>query len=216
MSSRIHFVDKGPIPSLMPILRSQQQAEILALVLGDPSQERSVTEVADATNAPYASVHREIERAEEAGLITSRRVGNVRLIRADVASPYFEGLADVLVKAFGPPRLLADALQPVDGVDAAFIYGSWASAAAGDRTNRPVADIDLLVLGEPDRDVLYEAIRPIEERLGRPIDVTIRPTDWLETGTGPFHETVIMRPMRPLDVRGEVNPAPTESPPRPG
>ncbi|MEA2829226.1 MAG: hypothetical protein QOG43_3665, partial [Actinomycetota bacterium] len=56
-------------------------------------------------------------------------------------------------------------------------------------------DIDLLVLGEPDRDALYAALRDAEARLGRPIEVTIRRSDWLESGTGSFHDTVATAPL---------------------
>jgi DNA-binding MarR family transcriptional regulator len=60
----------------LPILRSQQQGEILALLLGDPDLEISLTEIAERTGAPHPSVYREIQRAEQAGLVTTRKVGN--------------------------------------------------------------------------------------------------------------------------------------------
>ena len=68
-------MDKTPAPSLLPILRSRQQGDILALLLGDPGLELSLTEIARQTGAPHPSVFREIERADQAGLVTSRKVG---------------------------------------------------------------------------------------------------------------------------------------------
>jgi DNA-binding MarR family transcriptional regulator len=70
------IVDRQPAPALLPILRSQQQGEILAVLLGDPSLELSLTEIAAQTGTPHASVHREIERAEQAGLVVTRKLGN--------------------------------------------------------------------------------------------------------------------------------------------
>jgi hypothetical protein len=191
-------VDKSPAPALLPIFRSQQQAEILALLLGDPDLELSLTEIADGTGAPYPSVHREIERAEAAGLVTSRRIGNARLVRADTTSPYYQGLADVLVRAFGPPHALAAALSPIAGIDAAYLYGSWAARFTGETGPRPVGDIDLLVLGSPNRDEVYAAVSAVEGRLGRPVQVTIRAADWLQAGSGSFHATVTSRPLVPV------------------
>ncbi len=127
--------------------------------------------------------------------MVSRRVGNVRLMRANVDSPYFHGLADILVKAFGPPAVIGGAIDEVAGISRAFIYGSWAVAATGGEMVRPVADIDLLVLGDPDRDELFAALAPVERRLGREIQVSIRSSDWLERGTGSFHDTVTSRPL---------------------
>ena len=196
----IQFVEKSPTPSLLPIFRSQQQAELLALILGDPAAEHSLVELSDRTGIPYASVHREVERARAAGLVTSRLVGRTRLIRADPSSPYFIGLSDVLVKAFGVPWVLGEALTGVDGIDAAYVYGSWAARFCGDAGDRPVADIDLLVLGSLDRDELYAAARAAERRLGRAVQVTIRPPDWLSDGEGIFHHTVAARPMVPVSL----------------
>jgi DNA-binding transcriptional ArsR family regulator len=200
LRSIIHFVDKAPAPSLLPIFRSRQQAELLALLLGDPTLEASLSELATRLGTPYPSVHREIERAEAAGLVTSRKIGNTRLVRANTESPYFDGLAQVLTRAFGVPAVLAEALRGIDGIVGAFIFGSWAARYAGQDGPRPVADIDLLVLGRPDRGRLYEAIANLEPRLGRPVQVTIRAADWISTGEGLFHDTVTSRPMVPVEL----------------
>ena len=48
--------------------------------------------------------------------------------------------------------------------------------------------------GELDRDELFSTLRPVEERLGRPIQVTIRSARWLDEGDGAFHNTVQARP----------------------
>ena len=193
-------MDKAPTPSLLPIFRSQQQAELLALLLGDPSNEHSLAQLTERTGIPYASVHREVARAQAAGLVTSRLVGRTRLIRANPASPYFSGLSDVLVKAFGVPWVLGEAFAGLNGIDAAYVYGSWAARFSGEEGDRPVADIDLLILGSPDRDEVYAAASSAERRLGRAVQVTIRSTDWLTDGSGTFHDTVAGRPMVPVPM----------------
>lgn len=206
-----------PTPSLLPIFRSQQQAELLALILGDPTTEHSLAGLAAQTRIPYASVHREVERAVASGLVTSRLVGRTRLIRADTASPYFDGLADVLVKAFGVPWVLSDALAGVRRIEAAYVYGSWAAKFAGEVGHRAVGDIDLLLLGEPDRDDVYAAASSAEQRLGRAVQVTIRSAEWLTQGSGTFHATVTGRPMVPLSLtatrRDPEDPSPTTARP---
>jgi predicted nucleotidyltransferase len=195
LKSIIQFVDRQPAPSLLPILRSQQQGEILALLLGDPDLELSLTAIAERTGAPHPSVFREIQRAEQVGLVTTRKVGNTRLVRANTASPYYAGLADVLTRAFGVPAVLAEILRPVQGISEAYVYGSWAARHEGQPGLRPVGDIDVLVLGQPDRDQLYAAISASEDRLGRPVQATIRDAGWLESGSGSFHDTVTSRPL---------------------
>lgn len=188
-------------PSLLPILRSRQQGEVLTYLMCDPERETSMSELAHRVGAPLSSVHREVERAEAAGIVTSRRLGNTRFVRADTDSPYFDSLSDLLVKAFGPPHVLAEALDGVAGTEAAYVFGSWAARLHGVSGRRPVNDIDVLVLGEPDRGELYRALSGVEERLGRPVNVVIRDSEWLQDGSGGFHATVTERPVVAIEIK---------------
>jgi DNA-binding Lrp family transcriptional regulator len=191
----VQFVERTGSPELLPIFRSRQQAELLADILDDPDREESLSELSRRLGVPAASVHREIERAQAAGVVRSRKVGNTRLVSADTTSPYFTALRELLVAAFGVPARLRVALEGIAGVERACIFGSWAARWQGERGTRPVGDIDMLVLGEPDRDQLYAAVSEVAEVVGREIQAQIRPAGWLETGTGSFHDTLVARPM---------------------
>ena len=200
-------------PSLLPILRSRQQGEVLTFVLCDPDRETSMSELAHRVGVPLSSVHREVERAEAAGIIASRRLGNTRFVRANTDSPYYHSLSDLLVKAFGPPHVLAETLEGVDGIDAAYVFGSWAARLHGVAGKRPVYDIDVLVLGEPDRAELYEALSGVEGRLGRPVNAVIRDAEWLQDGSGGFHATVTERPVVAIEIKKSLgtDPVPQNS-----
>jgi predicted nucleotidyltransferase len=193
---------RRPTPPLLPIFRSRQQAELLADVLSDPSREESLSDLARRLGIPLSSALREIERAERAGIIQTRRLGKTRLVRANDGSPYYEPLAQVLVRSFGVPQVLAEALAELDGIEDAYVFGSWAARWSGEEGTRPVGDIDLLVLGEPDRDALYVAADRAARRLGREVQVTIRKPGWMSSGSGSFHETVTNRPLMRLEVHG--------------
>jgi hypothetical protein len=105
---------RKPHPPLLLIFRSRQQVELLALILGDPKAETSISDLSARLGIRFASVHREVERAERAGVLTSRKIGNTRLVRADTRSPYFDGLSAGLVRAFGVPAVLGRAMsQPI-------------------------------------------------------------------------------------------------------
>jgi hypothetical protein len=151
-------VDRQPAPTLLPILCSQQQGEILALLLSDPDLELSLTEIATRVGALTVGLPR--DPASRAGrLVKSRKIGNTRLVWANTESPYYVGLAEVLTRAFGVLAVQTEVLRDVSGITAAYIYGSWAARHAD---LRPVGDIDVLVLGDPDRDQLYAALGTAE------------------------------------------------------
>ncbi|MEN8238899.1 MAG: nucleotidyltransferase domain-containing protein, partial [Actinomycetota bacterium] len=94
----------------------------------------------------------------------------------------------------GPSSLLRSALSDIDGIDEAFIYGSWA-----DPSQPNPADIDLLVIGEPEVAAVYDAVSEIEAEVGRPINVTVRsPAEW-EDADGAFERAVRTGPQ--VDLR---------------
>ena len=84
---------------LAELLRSRRQSEILAAILADPEREFPLSALARALGIPYSSVHREIERAEHFGILTSRRFENLRLVRANLASPLYPIVLRLLSRA---------------------------------------------------------------------------------------------------------------------
>ena len=62
-------------PALMPVFRSQHQAVLLMWLLLHPEQEYGVTEMAARLDVPLSTLHREVIRLDEAGLVASRTQG---------------------------------------------------------------------------------------------------------------------------------------------
>ena len=83
--------------------------------------------------------------------------------------PDYVGLAEVLTRAFGVPAVQTEVLRDVSGITVAYIYGSWAARHAD---LRPERDIDVIVLGDPDRDQLYAAPGTAEPGRCRPQSAT--------------------------------------------
>ena len=141
-----------------------------------------------------ATVQREVKRAQEAGVVRSRRLGDTRLVRADPDGDLTARLTELLLRSFGPRHVLGDALRDLPGIDAAYLFGSWAARYEGERGPAP-HDIDVLVIGQPDRDVLDEAISAAELRLALRVDVTIRRRSWWDNGDDSFRREIARRPL---------------------
>jgi hypothetical protein len=188
-------------PPLLPLLRSAHQAEILVRLLLGPREPISLTDLARSTGASVATVQREVERAEAAGVVRSERIGPTRLVRPDPSSPLYRPLADLLLVAFGPAAVVASELDGIPGVDEAHIFGSWAARYAGEAGTAP-NDVDVVVIGDPDRDEVYEAAERAERRLHRPVQVTFRSVDEWANDEDPFIATIRSRPLVALDIGG--------------
>ena len=116
------------------------------------------------------------------------------MLQADPSSPVYMELRGLILKTMGPEPLLRAALADVDRVEGAFIYGSWADPA-----ERSPADIDLLVIGDPDVGEVYDAVSAVEAKVGRPVNVTVRsPAEWAEA-EGAFERAVRSGPR--IDLR---------------
>ncbi len=187
-------------PDVLPIFRSDLQARLLAALLLDDGEPLTAQDLLDRLGATSTTLHRELGRLERAGLIEHDRVGRTRRYRAATDSPIHEPLRELLQRTLGVEPLLRRALDGVDGVAAAAIFGSW---AAGE-TNED-SDIDLLVVGEMDRDDLLSKVREVEAQAHREIDVTAYGADEFArrrgAGSG-FLTTVLRGPL--IELVGKV------------
>lgn len=159
-----------------------------------PDREWQIGELAEHLDVPAMTVSREARLAEQAGVVASRRVGRAKLISANRNSPYFEPLSSLLLVAFGPAPLLSEQLRDLDGLEEAYIFGSWADRYLG-HSGRAPADVDLLVIGEVDRDSVYAIADRVGRELGREVQVTFRTTEQWNDDTDPFISTVRNRPL---------------------
>jgi predicted nucleotidyltransferase len=158
---------------LLPVFRSRLQGEVLALLLGEPSREWTIEQLATQVSQPYQTVANEIRRLQAGDVVATRTIGRSKLVRANEASPYFAPLAQLVLMSFGPPLVVGEEFATLAGVEQVFIFGSWAARYAGEPGPAP-NDVDVLLVGTPDRDEAYEAARRTQDRLGREVNVTIR------------------------------------------
>lgn len=186
---------KDGAPSLLPLLRSQAQGDIIAWIMLHPDEEASLTEIARATKTSGPTVMREVDRLAEAGLIRQSRRGNQRRVRAATDNPVFGPLAALMAVTFGPLPVLRGLLGSVPGIREAFIYGSWASRYL-QRPGPVPGDIDVLVVGTVDLDDLDDVAAAAGERLGREVNIRrVRPDAWDEGNDDAFKATVLSRPI---------------------
>ena len=184
-------------PLLLPLFRSRGQARLLARIFLHRDERLSLNQLAGELSVDPATVQREVERLEEAGILTSERVGRTRLVRPNEDSPFYPELSGLVFKAFGPVPVLKERLTSVAGVEAAFIYGSWASRYSGERGEAP-GDIDLLILGRPDRRELARICREAGRELGFELNPTVlSKEDWDSDATG-FVRSIKSQPLVPV------------------
>ncbi len=184
-------------PLLLPIFRSRGQGRLLARVFLQPEEPLPLAGLAREVGLDAATVLREVNRLEQAGLVVSNRIGRARVVRPDERSPFYPELSALIFKAFGPSAVLARRLRGLPGVKAAYIFGSWASRFHGEAGPAP-GDIDLLVIGRPDRRALARLCREAGRELGLDVNPTVVTKEsWDSDKTG-FVRSLKQAPLVPL------------------
>ena len=167
-----------PAPGLLPIFRSDHQLRLLGQLFLHADREQTIADLGAATSIPQQTVSREVERLVQAGLLEDRRQGRMHFVRPNPANPYYPELSGLLLKALGPRAVLADQLEAVAGIDKAYLFGSWARRYEGE-PGAPPGDIDVVVIGEPDIDEVYEACRQAGAMLGQEVNpVILTAVEW--------------------------------------
>jgi len=180
-------------PAVFPVFRSRLTAAVLARAyVGDG--EYSVADLARAAGTDSGTMAREVKRLETAGVVRARMVGRTKLVQADREAPFYQPLRDLVVIVLGPAQVLGEELAGLGGVNAAAIFGSWAARALGEAGPSPV-DIDLLVIGRPDRDDLHDAVGRARSRLGRDINSVVVSASRWRADSDPFLTELRSRPL---------------------
>ena len=96
--------------------------------------------------------------------------------------------------------LLAEEFARIDGIEAAFLYGSFAARMRGIEGTAP-NDVDVMVIGSPEPDSVYGACDRVEELVHRPVNPTILSPEEAQEDSG-FLDQVRNSPIVPI-IGGE-------------
>ena len=186
-------------PSLLPVLRSRGQAEILCAVLTNPNREWTLGELAKVSGQSLPTVQREVERAELAALVESRRMGRQRLVKAG-PSQIAIMLANLLLWSYGPKFVIAEEFADITGIDRLFIFGSWAARYHG-VDGYPPQDLDVLVIGDANLSDVFRAAHAASNKLQLEVNPKLFSHTWWENKTGSgFRMEIERRPIVEIEV----------------
>lgn len=183
--------------TLLDTLFGTQRQRVLGWLLLHPDSAYHVRELARLTQTSAGSLHRELARLAEAGLLTRRRQGNQMLYQADRTCPVFAELAGLFRKTGGIADIVRAALAPLaHRITLALIFGS---VARGEENTH--SDIDVLVVGELGFADVVAALHPCQETLGRELNPVVYGTEEWQARLARddhFAREILGRPTLPL------------------
>ncbi len=130
------------------------------------SEERYfVRQLAQLIKEDPTNISRELSRLEKLGVLLSEEEGNMKYYKVNKECPFFGELRGLIFKTVGVAGTLKEALEGVEGIKSAFIYGSFAHGSEG-----ADSDVDLILIGKVDQSILDEIISKVEEKFGRTVN----------------------------------------------
>ncbi|VBB14778.1 nucleotidyltransferase domain-containing protein [Burkholderia stabilis] len=166
--------------SLASTLFSDYRRRVLGLLLLRPDQALHVREIARLTGTTPGTLHKELSKLAEAGILSRDRQGNQVVYRADRSCPIYEELASIMRKTSGMADVLSEALLPCAGqIAVAFVFGS---VARGQETAG--SDVDVIVIGSVGFATVVQVLYDAQATLGRDINPQVLSPDEFREGVG--------------------------------
>ena len=135
-----------------------------ALHAGEPHHVRGMQR---RIGLSMSSLNRELRRLESRGLVERIDEGGRALYRAVDDRPAWKTLRQLVRDFADPAEVVEEAISGIDGIDAAFVFGSFARGDAGEHS-----DVDVLVVGDVEADAaLGRKAAEASVLLGRPVEV---------------------------------------------
>jgi predicted nucleotidyltransferase len=149
-------------------LRSKARRRLLAYYFTNPTARLHLRDLAQRLSIDASNLSKELHRLEIEGLFRSDVSGRQKYFQLNREYALFDEVRGIVMKTIGAVTLIARSLKKVEGLDAAYLYGSFAR----DQQDAS-SDIDVLIIGAPPQEILAEAVRKLERQLGREINYTI-------------------------------------------
>jgi predicted nucleotidyltransferase len=149
-------------------LRSKARQRLLAFYFTNPTARLHLRDLAGRLEIDPSNLSKELRSLEAEGLFRSEVSGRQKYFQLNRDYALFDEVRGIVTKTVGAVPLIAQSLKKIEGLGEAYLYGSFA------RIQQDMAsDIDVLVIGAPREEILAEAVRKLERRLGREINYTI-------------------------------------------
>jgi predicted nucleotidyltransferase len=160
-------------------MRSKARQKLLAYYFTNPTTRHHLRDLAERLSVDPSNLSKELSRLEREGLFRSEVNGRQKYFQLNREYPLFNEVRSIIAKTIGAVPLLAESLKKIEGVEEAYLYGSFA------RNQQDAAsDVDVLVIGKPKSETLAETVQKLERQLGREINYTVLTRKELESRRG--------------------------------
>src|SRR3989338_4794762 len=152
------------------LVTSKLRRRLLVHYFTHPEEKYYVREIAVLLGLDPGNLSKEFKRLALDGLFQEERKGKIKFYHLNMGHPLYKELKQIIFKTEGVEGRLKALVNEFPEIKTAFIYGSYAKGQ-----ERAASDIDLMIVGIPERKRLTLRIRELEDELQREINFNIYP-----------------------------------------
>lgn len=149
---------------LKRIFTSNTRIKLLTVFISNPKEEFFIRELTRKLDEQINSVRRELDNLKKIGLLKSKTKNRKKYFYVNEDFIFFEELRSIIIKALSSNDNLLNDLKKLGDVELIILSGIF--------TNRPTESVDLLIVGEMDREKLTHYIQN-ELKTPRPVKFTV-------------------------------------------
>lgn len=146
---------------------SRLRSRLLTWLFTHSDEDFYVRELEKTLKQDSTNISRELKNLLNLGILTQNRIGHHKYYKVNKKCPFYPELKNLILKTTGAAGSIKEKLAELKGVRYAFIFGSVAK-----NTENIASDIDLIVVGKMNLDLLNDLISKIEADLKREINYT--------------------------------------------
>ena len=150
------------------LFSSRVRVQLLSYFLLHPETRNHIRALASQVDAQYNAVWKELNNLEQAGLLKSETEGGRRIFTLNSDYPIVPELRNIILKTVGAGDFLRGSLANIDGIIAAFVFGSFAEGDADISS-----DMDIMLIGDADTAQVSTVISEMEEKLDRAVNYVL-------------------------------------------
>ena len=150
------------------ISKSKTREAILTLYFSHPEKKYYLRQLEKILHFPVQNIRRELINLEKNSIFKREKSGNQVFYFLNRKSPIYSDIRNIISKTIGIENQIRESLSGINGIKKAFIFGSFA-----DGTQDTLSDIDIIITGDIDEDVLIEKISRLENKFEREINYHI-------------------------------------------
>jgi predicted nucleotidyltransferase len=125
-----------------------------------------INELAKVLKTDPGNLDRKLKELEKEGLFFSQKQGNQKYFSLNPKYPFLKETKKIYEGQFGLTKMLAQIFKKLKGLEAAYIFGSYAKNKLG-----PESDIDILLIGKHSSLEAQKLISPLEKKFHREFNI---------------------------------------------